>query len=258
MLNGKLIVLTRDLEGNRIWAKHLRHLGARVYELPTIQISPLPSTDTTLKLFHSLSGFDWIIFTSAKTAQFLRTMTIETGGHWPPKGPLIAVIGERTAHAARKAGLTVSFQPSLATSQSLGKEVAPVQGRNLLLPSTNIATNELASLFESRGANVSSLPIYQTSIVSEPDSTLSSQIQSDKVDGIVFASPSAVRGFCRRVDAHSLRLACSIPVVAIGPSVAETLEDAGFLEIHQSNKSSIEGVVEALQRLIQSKAKGSV
>ncbi len=111
---------------------------------------------------------------------------------------------------------------------------------------TNIASDTLARTLRRRGAEVTELPIYQTRLREDADPAFSQLLQAGGAHYLVFASPSAVHGFIRRITHDDLRRAKSLPAVAIGPSVAAALEQMGFSSIHQAAQPNVAGVYRAL------------
>lgn len=246
---GKLIVLTRSEAGNRAWAPHVCALGLPVYELPTIQTQPVAPTPAAKTTLEALSEFDWIVFTSGAGVRYLHELATELGLLWPPAGPRIAVIGNQTKRAAEAAGLRVGFQPTEPNSLALGRELPDVSGKRVLIPRTTITTNELPALLIEQAALVTTLPVYETRTIDTPDRVFLEKLNADEVGLVVFGSPSAVRGFLRQVTEPFRTKATAIPVVAIGPGVADALRTAGFLQVHTSPEPSIVGVVKIIQQL---------
>lgn len=250
--NDTPIVVTRDAKGNAVWGNRLKTIGYDVYSLPTIETIPLQLTtehETTLK---HLADFDWIIFTSTAAVRFLYDKVHQLGDQWPPVGPKVAAIGQHTARQLKAIGIEVDFLPSQATSVTLANEFPPAAGQALLLPRTTIASNELPDALRRCGASVTTLPLYTTRPIDMPDSNFMRQLQIGKKPFILFASPSAVRGFIRRItDRDLLEQAKSLPVIAIGPSTKAALHAAGFQTIHISPTASLEGIIAILQQLIK-------
>src|SRR5258707_15801137 len=108
-LAGKRILITRARHQAGRLADALEERGAEVLRLPTIEIVP-PETYAHLDaLLEVISGFDWLIVTSANGAtaladrmQFLKIRPEQL------KHLQIAAIGPATAVALGLVGLTVS------------------------------------------------------------------------------------------------------------------------------------------------------
>ena len=240
---NKRVVLTRSPAGNKTWAAHLATHGIPTYSLPTISTQRVRLTPELKRTFENLDQFDWIIFTSAAGVHYAQAL-----GASPTDAarPAVAVVGDRTAASARQAGWRINFQPSLADAATLAKELSPIEGRNIVILQTNIATDELAAALRRHGATVTNLAVYQTKLRSEYDPALSQLLAGGDVLCLTFASPSAVRGFTNRLTPADLALAMSLPAVAIGPRVAESLNQAGFANIHVAARPDVESIREAI------------
>jgi len=248
--SSKLVVITRTTAGNRSWQKQLEAQGLLVYCLPTIETVALPLTTELSSVLNHLAEYDWLILTSATSARFMQKLAEQAGLRLPTQDIRVAAVGEQTARAARAAGLRVAFRPSKADSATLCAEIPPVQGSHILIPRTTIASEELAVALESRGARVTSLPIYETRTIDTPDTNFTELLRDNLVGYLTFASPSAVRGFSKRVTAPYMQKAHQLPAIAIGHSVAVALSSAGFQQVHVSGTPTIDGIIKTLRQLI--------
>jgi uroporphyrinogen-III synthase len=100
-----LIVLTRDPDGNRRWAKQLERAGMGVYQAPMIRTETLELNDKMRHVLERLAGHDWLVLTSARAVQALQSLLQEAAikpirprngksnssrlklppWHWPPR-----------------------------------------------------------------------------------------------------------------------------------------------------------------------------
>jgi len=249
---GVTVVLTRSAAGNAAWSARLRIANVQVYSLPTIETVPLTPTAQTESVLKQLSDFGWIVFTSASSVRYFLSLLSQLKIKLPTLGLHVAAIGVQTARLLKENNIRVDFQPSRSTSTALGKELEPVQGRQILLPRSLVASNELVKQLRSRGGKVTTLPLYATRSIDTPDKAFAQELAAASIDCIVFASPSAVRGFSRRVaDPELLQKAKLIPVIAIGPTTAQALQSSGFQRIYVSREPSPVGILETLQDLIR-------
>jgi uroporphyrinogen-III synthase len=249
-LAGKTIVVTRGEKVSQAWIKSLANLGANVYNLPTITMSPVDPDGIIISTLRDLDSFDWLVFTSASGVGYFFGLYSQLGiQHSVKKFPLIAVIGSRTATEVLKVGFKVTFEPSLSDSKHLARELDPVNHKRILLLRTTIASDDLPEAFKKRGAKVSDLRIYKTDVITDHDPSFSMKLHDGTVDFITFASPSAVAGFVAQVGKNDLELAKNLSIVAIGPSVVQALVHAGFTNVHMAKTASIDGVIKTLNRL---------
>lgn len=249
--NSKTIVLTRDSAGNADWGPRLEQLGFKVYSLPTIETSPLELDVEQKGITRHLSDYDWLVFTSAKCVQYFIGVLFQLEIKWPSDKPKVAAIGARTAQLIEGRDIRVNFIPTKSNSKTLGDELTQAKGARILLPHTDIASNNLATQLTGRGGKVTSLPIYTTQTIAKPDEAFSHRLVEETKDILVFASPSAVHGFSLRITGPTLlQEAKSLPAIAIGSSTASALDDAGYTNIYTSRTPTFEGIVEVLKRLV--------
>lgn len=243
-------MLTRTAANNRTWAAYLSKFGVRTYSLPTIvtkQANPTPELEQILR---HLEQFDWLIFTSAAGVRHTHTLLKRLGVSLTnAKRPAVATIGDQTATEAEQAGWRVASLPSQAEAITLAKELAPVEGKSILILRADIATEQLPAMLRSRGGTVTDLVVYQTQLRTDPDPTFSQLLQEGRIRCITFASPSAVHGFTQRVLPNDLHLARVLPVIAIGSTTALALEQAGFSQMRVASHPSIQAIRENLRQL---------
>lgn len=247
-LKGKRIVLTRSARGNYAWKKYFADLGATVYTFTTIRTEPVKPTPEIVKALRNLSDFDWIIFTSAAGLRAMRVIAKAAAiDISPSRVPPLTVIGPATAAAARKMGYAIAFSPTVSNEATLAGEFKSLHGRSILLLRTDIASPVFSQMLQASGAKVADISIYRTSLEEGRDVAFEKLIVDKKIDFLIFASPSAVRGFCDRISGEvMLREAKKIPAIAFGAFVKKALIDAGFKKIRVTSASTREAVSAAL------------
>lgn len=112
-LAGKTIVVTRARHQASRLSRELEALGARVIELPTIEIGPPDSYAPLDAALSNLQQYQWLIITSANTVRVLAERMALLGLSTEAfAGLQCAAIGPATAEALREAGLRVDFIPN--------------------------------------------------------------------------------------------------------------------------------------------------
>lgn len=249
-LAGKLIVVTRGAVGSLEWQQKLTALGASVYNLPTIVMSPVPADAETTKWLYHVNEYDWLVFTSSSGIRYLHELSAQLGINLALMNlPKIAVVGSQTARTAVSAGFRVSFEPSVSDSTHLANELNIANGERVLLLRTTIASDELPVLLKQRGAHITDRRIYKTELLKYGDPEFSRLLKDGKIDYITFASPSAVAGFKSRLSKEDFALTQQLPVVSIGSSVTTALQQAKFTNVHTAKSASLDGVIKTLQQL---------
>lgn len=247
-LKGKLIVVTRSASGSAEWQKHFADLGAKTYAFPTIQTLPQAPDARTLRIMKRICDFDRVVVTSAEGVNAMTALIGRPDIKIPPsRVRALAVLGSGTEKIARTAGYRNIFRPSSADAMALGWELKFERGARLLFLRSTIASHALPNILAARGARVTDVPVYRTVPVRGPDERFSKLLKDGAVDFLVFASPSAVRGFFVRVKDKTLQKeAREVPAVAIGPRVAGTLEKHGFKDVRTAAEPTMKEMANAM------------
>src|ERR1700721_2506169 len=140
-LDGRRILITRARHQAGRLAEALEAQGAEVLRLPTIEIVP-PETYAHLDaVLEVISGFDWLIVTSANGAAALADRMHFLG--LPPERLQhlrVAAIGPATAVAVGRIGLKVSAMPEEYVAEAVVAMLREkVRGQRILLARAAVA-----------------------------------------------------------------------------------------------------------------------
>ncbi|MCZ7529448.1 MAG: uroporphyrinogen-III C-methyltransferase [Acidimicrobiia bacterium] len=245
-LHGRTVVVTRAREQSSGLRRRLETLGARVVELPTIQIEDLPFE------LPELTGYAWIVFTSANgvSAFFERGLTASGLDARALAGSKVAAIGPGTADALAQRGVIVDVTPERFVAESL-LEALPADGRGerVLIPRAEQARDVLPDGLAARGFGVDVLPVYRTTRA-EPDAADLDAVRNGEVDCVTFTSSSTVWNFR---DAIGDLGDVTPDVVSIGPVTSATAEQAGLPVTVEAAEHTIDGLVAAVCDLLGTK-----
>jgi len=194
----------------------LRARGFDVVACPVIEIESID--DGPLEV----SGYDWVIVTSANGAAELATRR---------RGelPRIAAVGETTAAALTALGIAVDFVPSLASQEGLVAELPRPVGRALFVGAERarrLLVDELPADFRAVYRTVELSP-------SPPDGDL-----------VVLASPSAAHAWAK--------LGSTVPSVTIGPQTTAAALAAGVTVVAEAGTQDVAGLVDSAARWLAS------
>jgi uroporphyrinogen-III synthase len=248
-LAGRRIVVTRQPGQASTLVRLLEERGARVLEVPAIQIVPPADPGPLDAALASLERYDWLVFTSANAVRAVISRIMVLG--LPPqigfRGPRIASVGSSTSVAIRSAfpADAVALEPP-ADHRAAGLVQAfagrGCRGARVLVPASSRAREELAAGLRELGAQVDAVSAYATV---EPED-LRERVAgclAEGFDAVAFASPSAVEGF----TAASGEASRGLPAVVIGPTTAAAARAAGLDVRATASPSTAEGLVEALE-----------
>jgi uroporphyrinogen-III synthase len=204
------IVVTRPADQGEPLAARLEDLGHDVV------IRPLIELESTGDEPIDVSGYDWVVVTSANGARELARRAAGT-----PRR--LAAIGPATAEALRTHGLEPELIADVATQEGLAAALPRPAGRVLLAAAEGARTH----LVEELGAEL--VPLYRTRELSPdlPDADL-----------VVLASASAARAFAR--------LDSDLPAISIGPETTRAAREAGVRVVREASPHTVDGLVAAV------------
>jgi uroporphyrinogen III methyltransferase/synthase len=239
------VLITRSKKGNIELAMKLRRRGFNPISVDTISLLPpkdWSSIDEGLKNLHS---YHWLVFTSVTGVEFFARRMKKLSLNIPWEGlPSVAAIGKSTARGLFKLGITTSFTPSSFLTQRLADELPYALGKRVLLLRADIADPVMSKRLRRRGFEVTEFPIYRTE---HTEGGVDRRL--DDVDLIVFASPSAVKGFCRKLTASKLEKLRETRVASIGPVTATAARENGFNRIVMPESQTFDSLLEEIVRL---------
>ena len=262
------MLVTRPHEQSAPFAAALSAAGAIPLVYPTIALAPPPSWQPLDDALARLSTYAWAIFTSPSAVAFTldRYAALERGGDLRSGGGFaglrIAAVGDQTAHALRRRGLTVDVVPApdqqrqeglleglleglregpLAGSGDTG-DAAPMGARpgggarRILFPQALGGRELLRDQLVAAGYAVDVVQVSQTRAcdLSDPPPAF---------DVATFASPSALRAFVEGLGHASLARA---QVAVIGPTTAEAAATLGIRVDVMPPTPSVAALVQAL------------
>jgi uroporphyrinogen-III synthase len=240
------VVITRSRKGNAELASKLEALGFETVTLDTIEFLPPEDWAQVDAGLTTLKEFDWVLFTSPTGVEFFarRMKALSLAVQWQGK-PAVAAVGEKTGAALQREGVKVDFVPTAYLTKALAEELPRERGKRLLMLRADIGDPEAAAILGRAGFLVSDVAIYRTSSVAPgEDGAVDHAVGC--ADAIVFASPSAVEAFMRRLDSAATARALTkrLLAVCIGPVTAAAAEANGFDHILTPKTHTIESLVQ--------------
>ncbi len=248
-LFGRRVVVTRARDQASSLVAGLEALGAEAVEFPTIRIAPPADPAPLREAVGGLSGFDWVVFTSANAVSGFFGALAEAGGDSRAlAGVHLCTVGPVTAARLGEFGLRPDLQPGeflgAAVAEALAA-TAELDGANVLYPRADIAPPALPEALTARGATVTDPVAYRT-IAEETDAgDMRRRLAEGEIHWITFTSSSTVKNFFAVIDAEVVR-AAKVRLASIGPSTSATLREMGFEPTAQADPHTIAGVIDAI------------
>jgi uroporphyrinogen-III synthase len=252
-LAGRRILITRARHQAGRLAEALEAQGAEVLRLPTIEIVP-PETYAHLDaVLEVISGFDWLIVTSANGAAALADRMQFLG--LPPQRLQhlrVAAIGPATAVAVGRIGLKVSAMPEEYVAEAVVAMLKEkVRGQRILLARAAVARDVIPEQLRQCGADIHVVEAYRTVIPQDSIAQVRELFAEGKPlpDAVTFTSSSTVTNFLALLTAAKMELPQGLRAVSIGPVTTQTLRHHHWEPAGEALHYDIPGVVDACTRL---------
>jgi hydroxymethylbilane synthase len=245
---GRVLITRRGDGAQRLVARLAEH-GIAGIVVPSIEIEILIDDGRLDGLFAS-PGYEWAVATSANGARAVSQAVARHGSR--PSVARWAAVGSVTARELRVAGIAEVWQPGRANAASLAEELPVERAERVLLIRGSLADDELPTRLSARGAEVDEVVVYRT--IEAPDSSrafLSEALENGPIDAVIYASPSAVRGFLGLADRLGRRADVSrLPALSIGPRTSEAVRSAGLAIRGESATPDATAVAELTAELL--------
>jgi uroporphyrinogen III methyltransferase/synthase len=231
-LKGRTIIITRAREQAGEFSQLLSSRGARVVEIPTIEIVPPDSWEAADRAIGRLQHYHWLILTSVNGVRFFLTRVREKLGDLTALCDLrICAIGPRTRSAILKEGLAVDFMPTEYIAEAIISEAGEKtwKGTRVLLARAAEAREVVPEQMRRLGAEIDVVPVYRTVCPSVSRTRFQKLLRSGEADVITFTSSSTVRNFVALFpEGEARELLREVAVACIGPVTAGTAREHGL------------------------------
>src|SRR6267378_4344808 len=249
-LHGRRILITRARHQVDPFRRELVDLGASVIEIPTIEISPMPTDERVRNAITGLSRTALVIFASSNAVDIFFRMLLETGGDARAlHASKLCAIGQETADALAGHGLRPELVTSEYTAEGLANAIEGWEQKRMrvLVPRAEVARDALPSLLAMRGAEVEILPVYQAICPAEAGPALLKLFSSEGADLITFTSSSTVANFVRAFPDDRLPAVLGDAEIAcMGPVTADTARKLGLQVSIVAREYTTHGLVQAI------------
>jgi uroporphyrinogen III methyltransferase / synthase len=249
-LHGRRILITRARHQVDPFRRELVDLGASVVEIPTIEISPMPTDDRVRNAIAHLDRTALVIFASANAVDIFFRMLLASGGDARRlHASKLCAIGQETAESMEARGLRPELVTSEYTAEGLAKALEgwEMEGMRVLVPRAEVARDGLPSLLAKRGAEVEILPVYRAMCPADTSDALLRLFSAEGVDVITFTSSSTVANFVRAFPDDRLPAVLGDAEIAcMGPVTADTARKLGLEVTIIAREYTTHGLVQAI------------
>lgn len=249
VLAGRRIAVTRAPAQAADLVALLRERGAEPLACATIAVQPPDSYARLDAAVRALDRYDWVVFTSANAVTaFTDRLTIL--GAAVPTMLRLAAVGLATGRVLAERLRPPDFVSRTSLAEALGAEMNDVDGRRVLFPHGDLASDALASALRRRGAVVDEVVAYRT-VVGDGTGDLAQLVREGAVDAILFMSASSVRHLLDALTppAGAPPLGLRPPAVfCIGPETARTAAESGLEVSAVAVEKTASGIVDAVEQ----------
>lgn len=264
-LNGLRILVTRSQHQAGELTSKFERLGAKVIEIPVIEIGPPDSWEPLDNALKQIDRYDWILFASVNAVEVLTTrMQVLGKTTGELAGIKLAAVGPATAQCLARHGLSAEFCPTKFIGEALASQFPgypDLTGCRILWPRTNVGRDYLIEKLREAGAQVNVVPSYKTADPPDLDATaarLVTLLRERRLDVITLASAQSARNLGKllalglKSPESSLTVAVeklleAVTIATIGPETSKAaMQTLGRSDI-EAREYTTEGLISALE-----------
>jgi uroporphyrinogen III methyltransferase/synthase len=257
-LFGRRVLVTRPAHQAAGMVRRLEHLGAVVYQMPTVEIRP-PADPAPLDraLAEVRDGrWDWVVFTSANGVHAFFRRLDELGRDLRDVGRVkFAAIGPKTADALREYRLRADVVPAdTFSSEGLAAALAPhVAGRRVLLARANRGRDVVRAELAKVAAAVEQVTAYDQADTTAPAPGVLDALRRGEIRYVTLPSTriaeNLLAGFDDTIRGRVER--GEVKLVAISPETGGAVRRLGYPVAAEATTFTADGLIDALIRLVQ-------
>lgn len=258
-LAGVRVLVGRARHQAGALSRQLRRLGAKVIEVPFIEIRKPRSFRPLDAALKNLSSYDWLILTSVNGVEAMckRIGRLSLDGA-KLHSLKIAAIGPATKKAIEQRGLRVEVVPKEYVAESVVRSLRKkVKGMRVLLVRAKVARDVIPRELRKAGANVDVVEAYETVVPKSSRRRLRAALRNvhKRPHLVTFTSSSTVRNFVQlignRARGHARhKILDGIRMASIGPVTSATLRELGLSVDVKAKKFTIPGLVAAIVKSV--------
>ena len=250
-LGGRKIVVTRAAEQAGELSAKLATRGATVLECPTIRLVEPESWQLLDLAIRDLSGYDWLVLTSANAVRYLfqrlDALGLDTRAL---SGCKVCAVGPRTADAIRLHGIKADLVPDDYKAEGVVDVFSRLDMHDcrVLFPRADKARDIIPHELKRMGAHVDSPVAYRNVFPDRlPPETLFA-LEKRTVDCITFTSSSTVQNLAAMLGEElMLDMLKGVVVASIGPITSKSCRDLGLKVDIEPQSYTMDAMIEALE-----------
>lgn len=249
---GVRVLVSRAKKQAGSLSGQLKEVGARVLEIPFIEIRRPQSFAPLDAALRSAESYDWLILTSVNgvNALFERMarLKVKQSALLQLK---IAAIGPATRSSIEGHGLKVHVTPKEYVAEAVVAALAQkVKDKRVLLVRAKVARDVIPRELRKIGAEVDVIEAYETVVPPKSRERLLAALADPRLapQFITFTSSSTVRNFVQLIGKGAAK-SCfrnGVKSASIGPVTSATLREFGLPVSIQAREYTMQGLVSAI------------
>jgi uroporphyrinogen-III synthase len=251
-MKDKIIAITHSRNLSNEFSYLLNNDSIRLVRLKTSEIIP-NNADIINEIFRfSFNGNDYFVFLSVNAVQlffeFAKRINKYDDIARILNEVIVVAIGNSTSNSLNKNGINVGRVPSKSSSEGILKIFPKTQkARKIVIPRSRLADDYLRENLRRLGYQVHEFYLYDVKPSGIDDNWIdfSKLLGDNKIDSLIFTSPSNVRFFFEIIKMISEDLLQNIKkiglVISIGPKTSKELlkYDIRFTESHMHSLNDV-------------------
>lgn len=256
-LSAYTVLVTRSAEQSTTFSNLLIEEGAKIVEMPTLEILPPSDWCDLDQAIAQMQTYDWLILTSANAVDYFFDRLISQGQDVRTLANCkIAVVGKKTAKFLNARGFTPDFTPPEFVADSLFHHFPDsIAGLKILFPRVESGGREvLVKSFTAAGAIVDEVAAYQSGCPTTADPVAIEALTSGQITIVTFASSKTVHHFHQLVQSaigpDLTAILKNVCIASIGPQTSKTCQQLlGRVDV-EATEYTLEGLVDAIVRSV--------
>jgi uroporphyrinogen III methyltransferase/synthase len=249
-LKNKTIVLTRTIEQSKESASELTRFGANVIVFPTLEIVPPSSWDDFDSIVFDQENIDFIIFTSAHSAEMFRMRCDELMIDFNFENKNVVAIGNKTSSVCKHLLIPVNIVPEKFSADGVIEVLSKfdIREKVVFIPRSVIGREELPRGLKDMGAIIKSVPVYNVSLPTKDHVKDNlEKLRKSNPNLFIFTSPSTFENFLQILNIiNPSEYFRNYDVAAIGPTTKTAVENRRVKVNIMPDEYTIEGLIKKI------------
>lgn len=247
-LFGKKIIVTRPKSQNRGLIDEIEEYGGEAIEIPVMEIVEQGDPEEIDQVIENIDTYNYLIFSSTNGVNYFFKHILTKGlDSRLLGGKTIVAIGSVTANTLLAYGIKADIVPVSYVSESVIdklKSLLKSEDMVLLIGATDsrlFLQEEISKICSSR-----ILRIYnkiKNELIKEK---LQDVLGQDRIDYLIFTSPSTVRYFLELLESESYGSLKDIKIISIGPTTSDYLRKVNLSIYREADEHNDDGLLQCI------------